>query len=161
MTGSAKKALSLVDNPEERYIFERFFPYLNLKLADDWDRVFQRTMKRHGISVPLWHVLCVIYAQPGVSLNEVAQLALIKQASASRNVEELVARGYVTRQAAEDDGRAVAIHVTEKGLEEFRRIWPLAHGVGEKRMSRLTEREQATLFRLFRKLLDDDSHADD
>ena len=72
-----------------------------------------------------------------------------------------MARGYVTRKDAADHGRAVAIPVTEQGLEEFRRSWPLAHGVGEKRMSRLTEREQATLFRLFRKLLDDDSHADD
>lgn len=63
------------------------------------------------------------------SLRELAAASVMDNATASRQVNQLVDAGLVTRRTADDDARAVVVALTPLGVEAYERIvrYRLAH----------------------------------
>jgi DNA-binding MarR family transcriptional regulator len=61
------------------------------------------------------YVLRVLVAQPGLSINELAERTMTHQSSVSVVVSRLVARGLVTRAPATDDRRRMIVTPTARG----------------------------------------------
>ena len=152
------EALSVIETSTEGYIQNLFAPGLVIRLNHEWTKSFGLRLKRHGLSVSRWRVLNVVYGESGLSVNEVARRTALEQASASRIVEQLVSEGYLARQTSQSDGRVVAVATTAAGDELFKQIWPVAYREARQRLNRLTGREEATLIRLLKKLLDEYAH---
>jgi DNA-binding MarR family transcriptional regulator len=74
----------------------------------------------HGMSVSAYEVLMFLAAAPGHRLRmaEIARRVLLSRSGCTRLVDRLVKLGYVTRSAADTDGRGLFAQLTDAGLEK-------------------------------------------
>ncbi|MCQ4160170.1 MarR family transcriptional regulator [Roseomonas sp. GC11] len=113
---------------------------------------FTESTAEFGITSGEFALLCLMEANPGITLGQLATAAALDKSTLSPAVQRLTERGLVERQAVSGDRRAQALHLSAEGaalLPPFKeRI--AAH---EKRLAApLTAAERATLMRLLRKL---------
>ena len=75
----------------------------------------------HGLSVSSYEVLMFVAAAPERRLRMagIASQVLLSRSGLTRLVDRLVQLGYVTRCAAENDGRGAYAELTDAGLEKF------------------------------------------
>jgi DNA-binding MarR family transcriptional regulator len=75
----------------------------------------------HGLSVSSYEVLMFLAEAPEHRLRmaEIADQVLLSRSGLTRLVDRLVQLGYVTRCAAENDGRGAYAELTDAGLEKF------------------------------------------
>lgn len=89
-------------------------------------RVFQfRDRDRiccHDVSVTQCYALGTLVERGELTLNELASELYLDKSTASRVVDALVAKGYVTRQPHPQDRRAVRLAVTPAGSELYQAI---------------------------------------
>lgn len=110
--------------------------------AQAWEEAGTR-----GLTVTQGRVLALVADAPrSPRLGDVGRSLGIKAPTASKAVTTLVDKGLLEKRPAEDDGRALALHLTAKGRREASRAarWPekLAPVVGL-----LDEDEQAVMLR--------------
>ena len=76
----------------------------------------------HGISVSAYEVLLFLDEAPDHRLRmaEIADRVLLSRSGCTRLIDRLAKLGYVTRSAAETDGRGSFAALTDAGLETFR-----------------------------------------
>ena len=60
--------------------------------------------------------------KPGISIKELAGILKVDKSGVSRNVEELVKKGFVTREPSKTDRRSVVLKLTESGNDRFTKI---------------------------------------
>ena len=153
----SKKALTESDLPvlpEGDYFITEFVPYLINKVANKFNHGFIKDVRASKlITVSQWRVLAVLHARPGLSLNEIVEHVAIDQPSLSRIIDQLTARGLVSRAARQGDARFVSISLTNLGRALFEEIWPLSLKHTRRGLRHLSASEQATLVGLLRKVL--------
>ena len=89
-----------------------------------------------------------------IRLSELNRRVLLSQPALSRMVDRLVARGLVSREQDESDGRGVLLGLTEEGRAQQRRTGrPHALGVARTMTDALDDRELAELTSHCRKLI--------
>lgn len=75
----------------------------------------------HGLSLSAYEVLMFLADAPDrhLRMSEIADRVLLSRSGCTRLVDRLVQLGYVTRCAAESDGRGAYAELTDAGLEKF------------------------------------------
>jgi len=102
----------------------------------------------HGLPVSSYEVLMFVADAPGHRLRmaEIADMVLLSRSGLTRLVDRLEASGYVTRCAAEDDGRGAYAELTEDGLAKLQAARQThLDGVRRHFLSALSDEEQAEL----------------
>jgi DNA-binding MarR family transcriptional regulator len=76
----------------------------------------------HGLSLSAYEVLLFLADAPDHRLRmaEIADRVLLSRSGCTRLIDRLAKLGYVTRCAAETDGRGAFAALTDAGLETFR-----------------------------------------
>ena len=74
----------------------------------------------HGLSVSAYEVLMFLADAPGYRLrmSEIADRVLLSRSGCTRLVDRLAKLGYVSRSAAEGDGRGLFAELTPAGVEK-------------------------------------------
>jgi DNA-binding MarR family transcriptional regulator len=74
----------------------------------------------HGLSVSAYEVLMFLSDAPEhrMRMAEIAQRVLLSRSGCTRLVDRLVELGYVTRCAADTDGRGTFAQLTEAGIDK-------------------------------------------
>ena len=92
---------------------------LNIIYTANWlDDVIRCRLKSHGISPKQYNVLRILKGRhpKAYALQQIQCRMLTRWSNASRLVEKLKKKGYLTRQPMETNRRKVEIKITEKGL---------------------------------------------
>jgi DNA-binding MarR family transcriptional regulator len=76
----------------------------------------------HDISVTQCYAISALVRLGTISLKELAADLCLDKSTASRVVDSLERKGYVARMPDPEDGRALRLVVTDKGLDLHRRI---------------------------------------
>jgi DNA-binding MarR family transcriptional regulator len=78
-----------------------------------------RFFKKYGLSQQQYNVLRILRGQhpKAVMLTQITERMIDKMSNATRLVEKLKIKGYVTRELNERSRRQVDINITENGLE--------------------------------------------
>ena len=87
--------------------------------------IVSRQMRKHfdeataelGVTRSQWTVIAVVSSRPGATQRVIAEALEISGVAAGRLVDRLIAEGMVERKPKADDGRAHAIHLTDKGQQ--------------------------------------------
>ena len=76
----------------------------------------------HGLAVSQYEVLMFLADAPDrkLRMSEIADRVLLSRSGLTRLIDRLVQLGYVTRCAAEDDGRGAFAELTDTGLDKLR-----------------------------------------
>lgn len=74
----------------------------------------------HGLSLSAYEVLMFLDDAPGhrLRMSEIAARVLLSRSGCTRLVDRLAELGYVTRSAAEGDGRGLFAALTPAGVEQ-------------------------------------------
>lgn len=110
----------------------------------------------HGLSVSAYEVLMFLADAPERRLRmaEIAERVLLSRSGCTRLVDRLVELGYVSRCAADEDGRGLFAQLTEAGVEKAaaaRRTH--LEGVRAFFLSRLGAKDQRALGEIWERLL--------
>lgn len=75
----------------------------------------------YGLSLPRFHVLQHLYAEPGISFVRLSDLMLTDRANVTRIIRGMEADGLVSRQLNTHDRRSYLLHMTAKGAALYAR----------------------------------------
>jgi len=127
---------------------------VNLIYTSNWMSSEQQgLLKPFDLSSQQYNVLRILrgqYPNP-ITVNGIIERMLDKMSNASRLVDKLLSKGYVSRCDNADDRRACDIRITETGSEILKKIDELQEAADEK-MKRLTPEEAELLSSLLDKL---------
>ncbi|WP_230291397.1 MarR family winged helix-turn-helix transcriptional regulator [Croceicoccus sp. Ery5] len=86
-------------------------------LARQMRKHFDEAIAELGVTRSQWTVIAVVSSRPGATQRVIAEALEISEASAGRLVDRLIAEGLVERKPKEDDRRAHAVFLTDKGTQ--------------------------------------------
>lgn len=72
-------------------------------------------LAQYGLTLPRFHVLQHLYAEPGISFVRLSDLMLTDRANVSRIIRGMEADELVSRQLNAQDHRSYLLHLTERG----------------------------------------------
>ena len=104
---------------------ETYIPYLLNRLTNRWNIDQNRDLGEYGINGTILRTLSVLHIFKTLTVNEIANYALVEQSNASRTTDSMVAAGLAERQIAETDLRRREIVLTEKGERLLKQLWPI------------------------------------
>jgi len=96
-------------------------------------------------------ILCLISTggpEGGYTLNELADIMLVKQPTLSRVVDGMVKDGFLERRTATEDRRTVNITLTDKGKQQAAILADQARTMEERFRTKLGEQESTSLMTL-------------
>ena len=121
---------------------EHYVGYLITDVGRLLRTLFDRRVRRLGLTRAQWMVLTRLHSRPGLSQSEVADLLEIEKATAGRLIDRLEQKGWVERRADKRDRRINRMHLTPRGLRLHAAIWPMAAATVDDALTALTDRER-------------------
>lgn len=112
----------------------------------------QNDIALHKLSPTAFASLEALYHKGPMLVGELQRKILISSGGITYVIDQLVARGLVTRRPCDEDRRAIFAEITPAGRKLMDRIFPLHASAMERAVSGLTRREQEDAIRLLRKL---------
>ena len=76
---------------------------------------FDQSVVRLGVTRSQWTVIAAVARYPGTTQRHIANLLEMAEASAGRLIDRLCADGLLERRQKDDDRRAHAVFLTERG----------------------------------------------
>jgi MarR family transcriptional regulator, transcriptional regulator for hemolysin len=114
--------------------------------------VFERRVRRYGLTRAQWLVIARVHRRPGLSQSEVADLLEIEKAPAGRLIDRMEAKGWLERRSDPKDRRINRLHLTAKGDRIHKAIWPIAENTVDEALSDLTGEERRKLTALMKRV---------
>jgi 3-hydroxy-9,10-secoandrosta-1,3,5(10)-triene-9,17-dione monooxygenase reductase component len=106
---------------------------------------FHATLKNWDLSVPEWRVLACLMDVEGLSVGELAAMALMKQPGLTKVLDRMERDELLNRRGTSDDRRRVTIHLTAKGRARVKPAQRAAKAHEAELMSQFTEDQRATI----------------
>ncbi|MEL6372947.1 MAG: MarR family transcriptional regulator [Pseudomonadota bacterium] len=107
--------------------------------------VFDRRMRKLGLTRAQWLALTRLHRQPGVNQSEVADMLEIEKASAGRLIDRLEQNGWVERRADASDRRVRRVHLTPHAERVHEEILPIAEATVDAALQDLSAQERKRL----------------
>lgn len=135
-------------------LYDDFLPYLITQLAHVLNVDLIEKLKREGINIARWRILAVLAMGEGITINEIADRAMLQQSALSRVLMTMEAEGLVERRPRRSDSRYVEVYLTEKGGALFRTLDPVVRRRQDRLLEGFSPEEVEAAFRLIRRLRD-------
>ncbi|BAN28028.1 MarR family winged helix-turn-helix transcriptional regulator [Caballeronia insecticola] len=116
--------------------------------------IFQQAIPDSQLTAAQFVTLCAVRDQQGASLNDIAKITAIDQATIRGVVERLQTRGLITVARDATDGRKVTVTTTPEGDALTERTVPFAHDITEQTYGPLNPAERVALVYLLKKMID-------
>lgn len=105
---------------------ERALPYLVARAGTRMGQAFSRELKRFQLTLTEWRVCAALHHEPHQRLSQLAAHTSTEPSTLSRVVDGMLQRGLLVRERSDEDGRALALALTDEGRDLTLRIVPLA-----------------------------------
>lgn len=108
-------------------------------------------------SLSWYDALYELYLAPDrrLRMNELARHALLSRSGLTRLVDKLEKEKLLERHACAEDGRVQHVHLTDKGVDVLRKIWPVYRaGIAKYFAVHLNETEAKQLEAVFSRVVD-------
>jgi len=110
--------------------------------------VFDRRVRRLGLTRAQWLALTRLHRRPGASQSELADMMEVEKATVGRLIDRLEAKGWVERRSQAGDRRVNRVYLTSEAERLHKRIWHIAETTVEDALAQLSQREAAQLRKL-------------
>jgi MarR family transcriptional regulator, transcriptional regulator for hemolysin len=127
---------------------EHYIGYSITDVARLMRTVFERRVRRFGLTRAQWLVIARVHRRPGLSQSEIADLLEIEKAPAGRLIDRMQAKGWLERRADAGDRRVNRLHLTPAARRLHAKIWPLAEATVDAALGALSSAERRTLTEL-------------
>jgi MarR family transcriptional regulator for hemolysin len=110
--------------------------------------VFDRRVRKLGLTRAQWLVLTRLHRRPGASQSELADMMEVERATAGRLIDRLEAKGWVERRADAGDRRINRVYLTSEAERVHKHIWRIAEATVADALADLSHREAGQLLKL-------------
>ena len=132
---------------------DRSFPMLISTIANKISRGGSRVyLQLFGIGIIEWRILYVLAEYPGATAQAVCNKIDLDKAAASRSLQVLEQRGYVTVGAHPNDARKRTLSLTPAGQAMHDRMLPLSVQREQHLLQGFTDQERDMLLNLLRRM---------
>ena len=100
----------------------KLFRELSRELEIHFGNLNQSDCCACGVNESQCFLVVEIGRQPGICVKDLACKLKLDKSGISRSVEELVQKGYVSREPSKEDRRCVLLTLTDAGKERFDKI---------------------------------------
>lgn len=122
-----------------------YLPYLLARASVIASGEFHATLKTWNLSVPEWRVLACLSDADGVSIGELAAMALMKQPRLTKVLDRMEAEGLVEQRDNAADHRRTPVHLTAKGRKLVKPVLRAAQAHETDLLKRFSDEERATI----------------
>jgi len=133
-----------------KLVLQDFLPYLLNRAGLRVGLMFSRDIEPLGVTLPMWRVMIELWNHGDRRLGELSERTSIDVSTLSRLLVTMQRRQLVVRRRSGDDGRALSLTLTGRGVAVTRRIVPVARRYEQLAMAGLSERDVGTLKRLLK-----------
>ena len=109
-----------------RFRADDFVPYLMRRVSERLSKSLAEALKPFDQTPNAWRVLVALINRERASISELAELTIIDQSTLSRTIDRMEEQRLVKRMPGDDDGRIVAVALTEAGQRAFEEMLPIA-----------------------------------
>jgi flavin reductase (DIM6/NTAB) family NADH-FMN oxidoreductase RutF/DNA-binding MarR family transcriptional regulator len=122
-----------------------YLAYLLARASFNVSSEFHANLKNWDLTVPEWRVLACLMDVEGLSVGELAAMALMKQPGLTKVLDRMEADDLVKRKGASDDRRRVTLHLTAKGRARVKPVLAAAMMHEAELLKRFTDDQRATI----------------
>lgn len=133
---------------KDRGFYDGFLPYVLASIVHQLHLDLLADLKKYKISLSRWRVLAVLGVREGRTINEIAELAMIRQSALSRAVVQMEANGLIRRESMKGDQRFVLVYLTAKGRQLFQKLFPIVERRQEICLAGIAPKDAKQLFAL-------------
>ncbi len=127
---------------------EHHFGWITADVSRLMRTVFDRRMRKLGLTRAQWLALTRLHRRPGASQQELADMMEIEKAPAGRILDRLQDKGWIERRADATDRRINRIYLTERGKRIHAAMSPIAAATVDDALEDLSRQEQDRLIGL-------------
>lgn len=117
---------------------------------------FHDTLPQWQLTVPEWRVLACLSDAEGLSVGELAAMALMKQPRLTKVLDGMETAGLLLRRASREDRRRVTLHLTELGRSRVTPVLLAAKAHEEEFLKPFTSGERRAIKHALDLLIDRD-----
>ena len=128
--------------------------YLLAASSQQASEQFHAHVRARGLRVPEWRVMACLVDNDGMMITRLARLSLLEQSRMTRIVDQMDARGLVTRAADARDKRRVRVRLTPKGRALAEELVGEARRHEARLLSALADTDAARIRKVLQTLLD-------
>ena len=114
--------------------------------------VFDRRVRRLGLTRAQWLVMTRLYRRPGASQSELAEMLEVEKATAGRLVDRLEKNGWVVRRPDAVDRRINRLYLTAEAERVQARMWSIAQATVDDALVALSSAERQQLEELMNRV---------
>jgi 3-hydroxy-9,10-secoandrosta-1,3,5(10)-triene-9,17-dione monooxygenase reductase component len=122
-----------------------YLAYLLARASFNVSNEFHAMLKTWHMSVPEWRVLACLTDVEGLSVGELAAMALMKQPRLTKALDRMERDGLLKRRSAASDRRRVTLHLTAKGRARVAPVLLAAKTHEADLLAQFTGAERATI----------------
>jgi DNA-binding MarR family transcriptional regulator len=122
-----------------------YLAYLLARASFTVSSEFHATLKNWDLSVPEWRVLACLMDVEGLSVGELAAMALMKQPRLTKVLDRMERDDLVKRKGTTNDRRRVTIHLTAKGRARAKPALIAAKAHEDRLLKQFSRDERATI----------------
>ena len=141
----------------ENIEIDEFLPYLLAHASALVSRQVDEIAVAEKISRNECKILLTLMNYKGVSLNELAEIMIIKQPTLSRIVEAMVEAGWLERIVVAEDRRAVRISLTTSGREKAKPLVAHAREMDSSITQNIGDEESLILKKILNQVISDEN----
>lgn len=144
----------------ERFI-DDYLLYLLARASAQISGQFHARLRRHGLQVPEWRVLASLSSGDGLTVGELAAIALLRQPTMTKTIDRMERAGLVVRRPGAADRRQVQVFATPAGRRRVRAALRDAKAHEAEVLSRYGADESARLKEMLLSLIERTGAAED
>ncbi|SDD17417.1 MarR family winged helix-turn-helix transcriptional regulator [Ruegeria marina] len=143
----------MTDTQDDTFV-SGYLLYLLAASSEQASTQFHDHVRARGLRVPEWRVLACLVDNDGMMITRLARLSLMEQSRMTRIVDQMDARGLVTRGADANDKRRVRVRLTAEGRDLAESLVKDARRHETRLLSALADTDAARIKGVLRTLLD-------
>ncbi len=133
-------------------LLDSIIPYQINRLCYRMNRLLNQELKTQGLSISNWRVMAALDFDSSITVNELADYAMIEQSTLSRMLQRMEANGLVEVKHASTDARMRVIFLTALGRERFHAVRDVTLRHVKRVIHGLSEGEQIQLIRFISRM---------
>lgn len=122
-----------------------YLSYLLARASHVVSSSFHASLGSFALSVPEWRVLACLADVEGLSVGELAAMAIMKQPRLTKVLDGMEEAGLLKRRADPEDRRRVTIHLTRKGRARVKPVLQAAQENEAEFLAHFTRDERQTI----------------
>jgi MarR family transcriptional regulator, transcriptional regulator for hemolysin len=124
---------------------DRYIGYLISDVARMMRTVFDRRVRRLGLTRAQWLVLTRLHRRPGASQSELAEMLEVEKATAGRMIDRLERNGWVERRPDAGDRRINRLYLTAEAERMQVSLRAISEQTVDDALASLSERDRVQL----------------